>query len=290
MAVPTPRSGPTVLRILLGSQLRRLREAAGLSRADAGFTIRASESKMSRLESGRVSFKQRDVDDLLILYGVKDSGEREAFVALARQANEPGWWHQYSDVLPSWFQAYVGLEEAAVLVRTYEVQFVPGLLQTEEYARAAIAVGQPGASPDEIERRVSLRMARQQALARPNGPQLWTVVDEAALQRTLGDPDVMRAQIEWLIAMTKLPNVTLQVLPFGAGGHPAEGQSFVMLRFGDPDLPDVAYLEQLRSALYLEKREDVDHYAGVMDRLSVQAYDPERSIEFLTKMLEPGRS
>jgi transcriptional regulator with XRE-family HTH domain len=278
-------TGPTVLRILLGSQLRRLREAKGLSREEAGYTIRASESKMSRLELGRVSFKERDVADLLILYGVTNADERDALLSLARQANQPGWWHKYSDILPSWFQAYVGLEEASVLIRTYEVQFIPGLLQTEDYARAVVTLGQPGASAKEVEQRVRLRLDRQQLLTRPDPPRLWAVLDEAALRRAIGGPDVMRAQLEHLIAMTKLLNVTIQVMPFRSGGHAAEGLTFVILRFAEPDLPDVVYLEQLTSALYLDKREDVDHYAQIMDRLSVQAKEPDHTVDIISKIL-----
>ncbi|MGH3926320.1 MAG: helix-turn-helix domain-containing protein, partial [Pseudonocardiaceae bacterium] len=195
-----PGGGPTVLRILLGAQLRRLREAMGLTREAAGYTIRASESKMSRLELGRVSFKERDVADLLILYGVTDADERDSLLSLARQANEPGWWHRYSDLLPSWFQAYVGLEEAASRIRTYEVQLVPGLLQTEEYARAVTAQGLETKSPEEVDRWVSLRMRRQRLLTRAGAPRLWAVVDEAALRRPIGGRDVMRGQLEHLIA------------------------------------------------------------------------------------------
>jgi transcriptional regulator with XRE-family HTH domain len=284
--VATAKAGgnPTVLRILLGSQLRRLREEKNLTREEAGYTIRASGSKMSRLELGRVSFKERDVADLLILYGVRDADQRDALLSLARQANEPGWWHRYSDVLPNWFHAYVGLEEAAARIRTYESHLVPGLLQTEDYARALIG-GQSTMRPTEVESRVRLRMDRQRLLTRTDPPRLWAVVDEAALRRQVGGPDVMREQLEHLVAVTKLPNVTLQVMPFHFGGHAAEGQPFVILRFAEPDLPDVVYIEQLTSALYLERREDVDHYAGVMDRLAVQAEEPDSSADFINGIL-----
>jgi transcriptional regulator with XRE-family HTH domain len=280
-----PGSGPTVLRILLGSQLRRLREAKGLTREEAGYTIRASESKMSRLELGRVSFKERDVADLLILYGVTDADEQDALLSLARQANQPGWWHKYSDILPSWLEPYVGLEGATTHIRTYEVQFVPGLFQTEDYARAVMVLGQPSASSAEIERRVSLRMDRQQVLTRPNPPRLWAVVDEAALRRPIGGPEVLRAQLEHLIAMTALSNVTLQVMPFHFGGHAAEGGAFIILRFAEPDLPDVVYLEQLTSALYIDKREEVDRYAEVMNRLAVQAEEPDNTAKIIGRIL-----
>ena len=181
-----PGSGPTVLRILLGSQLRRLRERRGITREDAGYTIRASGSKISRMELGRVSFKERDVTDLLTLYGVNDPDERAALVDLARQANSPGWWHKYSDVLPDWFQVFVGLEEAASLIRSYEIQFVPGLLQTADYARAVVQHGQRAADPEEVEHRVSLRVERQRVLTKPDPPRLWAVVDEAVLRRPIG--------------------------------------------------------------------------------------------------------
>jgi transcriptional regulator with XRE-family HTH domain len=281
-----PTGGPTVLRILLGAQLRRLREAKGISREDAGYLIRASESKISRMELGRVGFKERDIADLLSLYGITRQEERAALLALARQANTPGWWQRYGDILPGWFQTYLGLEEAATLIRTYEVQFVPGLLQTEDYARAVITHGNPGAPAEEIERRVSLRMKRQQLLARSDAPQLWAVVDEAALRRTMGSPAVMAAQLEHLIKASELPNVTLQVLPFHVGTHAAEAGAFTILRFPEPDLPDVVYIEQLTGALYLDKRDDVDAYMAAVDRLSVESTPPRGTVETLSKILQ----
>jgi transcriptional regulator with XRE-family HTH domain len=282
---PSGVSGPTVLRILLGSQLRRLREDKGVTREDAGYTIRASGSKISRIELGRVGFKERDVADLLTLYGIVDEEERSVLLALAREANAPGWWHKYTDVLPSWFQAYVGLEAAASLIRTYEVQFVPGLLQTEDYARAVISLGHAAASAEEVARRVSLRMTRQQLLTKPEAPRLWAVVDEAALRRPIGGPEVMRAQLRHLIAATKRPNVTLQVIPFGFGGHAAAGGPFSILRFPDQSLPDVVYVEQLTSALYLDKRDDVDTYLHAMERLCVEADSPSRTTKTLDRLL-----
>jgi len=280
-----PGSGPTVLRILLGSQLRMLREVKGITREEAGYAIRASGSKISRMELGRVSFKERDVTDLLRLYGV-DEDEATTLVELAIQANSPGWWHKYGDVLPDWFQVYVGLEEAASLIRLYEVQFVPGLLQTADYARAVVRLGQPGAAPDEIERRISLRLARQELLTKPGGPRLWAIVDEAALRRPIGGREVMRAQLVQLLEATEQPQVTLQVMPFRSGGHAAEAGAFTIMRFPEPDLPDVVYLEQLTSALYLDKRDDVEKYTEVMERLSVEAESPERSVHILSGMLE----
>ncbi|PWK46515.1 helix-turn-helix domain-containing protein [Actinoplanes xinjiangensis] len=285
-----PGGGPTVLRILLGSQLRKLRESKGITREAAGYEIRASGSKISRMELGRVSFKERDVADLLTMYGVSDSAERDALIGLARQANNPGWWQHFGDVLPTWFQAYLGLEAAASLIRTYEIQFVPGLLQTPDYARAVIMLGHAGASAEEINRRVDVRLQRQQILTRSGGPQLWAVIDEAVLRRPIGGVDVMRAQIESLIEASKLPGVRLQIIPFMVGGHAAAGGPFAILRFPEPELPDVVYVEQLTSAIYLDKREDVDHYAMAMERVCIDAEPPNHTPEILGKLLnEVGR-
>ena len=281
---PTP-GGPTVRRILVGAQLRRLRESRGLTREAAGYRIRASESKISRLELGRVSFKDRDISDLLELYGVEDEAQRAGIVALAREANSPGWWHSYDDVLPTWFQTYVGLEEAASLIKSYEIQFLPGLLQTEEYARAVVVAGAPLAPLDEVERRVHLRVTRQNILYRPSPPVFWAVVDEAALHRPIGGSKVMKRQVEHLLQLMSLPNVTLQVMPFRFGGHAAEGGAFTMLRFPEPELPDVVYVEQLVSAYYLDKREYVERYARTMDRLTVDSQPPDLTRETLERIL-----
>jgi transcriptional regulator with XRE-family HTH domain len=266
-----PGGGPTVLRRLLGAQLRRLREERGITLDAAGYVIRASGSKMSRLETGRVGFKDRDIADLLSFYDVTDDREREALRDLARSASAHGWWHDYSDVLPSWFEAYVGLEEAATSIRSYEIQFVPGLLQTEDYARAVTLLGHHGAPAAEIEQRVGLRMARQVLLSEPRSVHLWAVLDEAVLRRPAGRPGVMRRQLQHLLEAADRPNVTIQIIPFAAGAHAAAGGPFSILRFADRDLPDVVYLEQLTSALYLDKRETVDHYMAVMDRLCLEA-------------------
>jgi hypothetical protein len=262
-----------------------MREASGITREDAGYRIRASESKISRMELGRVGFKERDVVDLLEMYGVGENAERDALVALAREANAPGWWHKHTDVLPDWFQTYVGLEEAASLLRVYEVQFVPGLLQTADYARAVISLGQPGAPEEEVERRLSIRMTRQELLAKQDGPRLWAVVDEAALRRPIGGQAVIQAQLGQLIETTQNPRITLQVMPFWSGGHAAESGAFTILRFPEIGLPDVVYLEQLTSALYLDKREDAERYSEVMERLSVEAEPPERTAAILRDIL-----
>ncbi|MEU0483208.1 helix-turn-helix transcriptional regulator [Streptosporangium sp. NPDC006013] len=278
--------GPTILRILLGAQLRRLRVAKNITREQAGYAIRASHAKISRLELGRVGFKERDVADLLTMYGVTDTEERAPLLTLARQANAPGWWHKYGDLLPNWFEVYVGLEEAASTVRTYEVQFIPGLLQSPEYARAVIMLVHGGASASEVDRRVSLRMARQQRLTRPGAPTLWAVMDEAVLRRPIGGPQVLRAQIDHLLEAVELPNVRLQIMPFDRGGHAAAGGPFSILRFPERDLPDVVYMEQLTSALYLDKLDETDHYMQVMDRLCIQAYSLAESRRFLEDLRE----
>ncbi|MEU9891825.1 helix-turn-helix transcriptional regulator [Sphaerisporangium sp. NPDC051011] len=280
-----PGSGPTALRILLGTQLRRLREEKGISREDAGHVIRGSESKISRMELGRVGFKERDVADLLTYYGVAEGEARSAVMNLLERANEPGWWHRFSDLLPSWFQAYVGLEEAAARIRTYEVQFVPGLLQTKEYARAVITAGSAGIGAAEISRRVDLRMERQRVLDRGDGPVFWAVIDEAALRRPIGGADVMRGQLEHLLELMRQPNITIQVMPFSFGGHSAEGGAFSVLRFNDHELPDIVYVEQLASALYLDKREEVDRYSEVMERLCAASTTPEATVDILQKII-----
>ncbi|MCK9895526.1 helix-turn-helix transcriptional regulator [Frankia sp. AgB32] len=285
MTTAQPGSGPTVRRILLGSQLRRLREEKGITRETAGYHIRASESKISRMELGRVSFKERDVADLLTFYQVTEEGERAPLLALVREANTAGWWQNFNDVLPTWFQPYVGLEESAQLIRTYEVQFIPGLLQSEEYARAIITQGGSGLSSETIERRVSVRINRQKLLYRANAPRLWVVVDEAALRRPIGGPKVMRAQIEHLVALSEMPNLTLQVMPFAFGGHAAEGGAFTILRFPEMDLPDVVYLEQLTSSSYLDKREEVDRYMEVYNRLSVDSTTPAETPDLLRRIV-----
>ncbi len=278
--------GSVVRRMLLGSQLRRLREARGITREAAGYSIRASESKISRMELGRVSFKTRDVEDLLTLYGITNEAERTSLLSLAREANVAGWWHSYSDVLPSWFPTYVGLEGAASLIRVYEVQFVHGLLQTEAYARAVVRRGMRGASEADVERRVTLRLERQKYLVSENAPDLHIVLDEAALRRPYGDREVMRGQLQHLIEFSERPNVRLQVMPFGFGGHAGESGAFTILSFPESDLSDVVYLEQLTSALYLDKREDVAQYEKVLEELRNDSPGPDESRDLLRGLLQ----
>ena len=247
------------------------------------------------MELGRVGFKERDVADLLTLYGVDDAEERERLLALAREANTPGWWHRYGDVLPGWFQSYLGPgggRRADPHLR--------GAVRPRPAADPRVRAGRgrcsatAGASAEEIERRVELRMRPPEA-ARPGRtpPQLWAVIDEAALRRPIGGRErACAAQLEALIEATELPNVRLQIMPFDAGGHAAAGGAFTILRFPDQDLPDVVYVEQLTSALYLDKRDDVDHYAEAMERLCVEADPPERTADTLRRSqghLSPAR-
>jgi transcriptional regulator with XRE-family HTH domain len=274
--------GPTVLRILLGTQLRRLREARGISAQEAARAIRGSESKISRIELGRTSVREVDIIDLLSLYGITDPAEREELLTLAGQANQPGWWHQYQDVLPGWFQAYIGLEESAESIRSYDSQFIPGLLQTEEYAAAVLALGE--FSLEEAERLVFLRKERQRRFA-SGGLRLWAIVDEVALLRPIGSPQIMRAQLEHLCDVCDQPGFALQVVPDSAGAYAAPG-SFSILRFAVPDLPDVVYIEQLTSAMYLDKPVDVERYAAAMDKLSAISAPPEETKQIIRARLE----
>jgi len=269
--------GPTVLRILLGSQLRRLREGRGISAREAAESIRGSESKISRIELGRNAVREIDVADLLTLYGVNDPAEREQLLTLASQANRPGWWYRFNDILPPWFQAYIGLEEAAEAIRLYEPHFVPALLQTEAYATAVLALGD--IPRDEMERHVLLRKERQRRFA-DGQLRLWAILDEEALRRPVGDATVMRGQLEHLIAASEHPNLILQIIPRGTGGYAAPG-TFSILRFPDDEMPDIVYVEQLTSALYLDKRHEVDRYLLAMERMSILALDPTATADLI---------
>lgn len=264
-------ASPTVLRIILGRQLQTLRETAGLTLEQAAEAIYASEWTVRRMEKAEVGFKLNYVKSLLLAYGITDVREIDTFLDLAREANKPGWWHSYTDVLPSWFRVFPGLEQAASMIRGYEPQCIPGLLQTGDYARALTTAGYPNATPAETDRRVGLRMTRQQILTRPDPPTLWMLIDEAVLRRPPGSPAVMRAQIDRLIEATARPNITLQVLPFAAGAHPAMYGMFHLLRFPNAELPDIVYGENLTSAFYLDKPTDTAVYAEALDRLCAQA-------------------
>jgi transcriptional regulator with XRE-family HTH domain len=273
---------PTVLRILLGAQLRRLRESRNITAQEAARAIRGSESKISRIELGRNAVREVDIADLLNLYGIRDSAEREQLLTLASQANQPGWWHRYQDVLPAWFQSYLGLEESAESIRSFDSQFVPGLLQTEDYAAAVIRLAQY--SRDETDRLVFLRKERQRRFA-VGGLRLWAIIDEVALRRPVGCPGMMRDQLAYLLEISDRPGITIQISPFLTGASYAAPGSFSILQFAADDLPDVVYVEQLTSALYLDKRADVDRYAEAMARISASACTPEQSTNFIRTML-----
>jgi transcriptional regulator with XRE-family HTH domain len=281
-----PRSaGPSVQRLVLGGHLRRLREDAHITTEQAAGAIRGSHSKISRMEHGRVGFKDRDIADLLTLYGVTSGDEREALLKLAREANTPGWWQGYSDILPHWVEPYFGLEAAATIIRSYEVQFVPGLLQTEGYARALIRMGNAPTEEDVL-RRAEARMSRQDILTRETPPKVWAVMDEGALRRPIGGEAVMREQLKHLIDMCDHPAVTVQVLPFSVASHPAMGGPFTILRFSEPDLRDVVYIEQLTSALYLDKAAEVDSYLEVMEQLCLEAKPTAKTPQILKSALD----
>jgi transcriptional regulator with XRE-family HTH domain len=278
--MPGPSEGPTVLRILLGTQLRRLRESRGISAQAAAKAIRGSESKISRMELGRNAIREIDVLDLLTLYGVGPA-EREQLLGLAEQANRPGWWHRYNDILPDWFQAYVGMEEAAASIRAYEPLFIPGLLQTPQYAAAVLAVGDIPIG--EAERHVIVRKERQHRFTEGR-LRLWAIIEETALRRPVGSKKILLDQLRYLLALSSRPNLTLQVTPFGMGGHAAPS-GFTILRFSEADLPDVVYLEHLTSALYLDKRSDVDRYLLAMERLSIISAKPSETPGILTAII-----
>lgn len=281
MSAGQPGGGSIVRRMLLGAQLRRLRESRGISREDAGYSIRASESKISRMELGRVSFKERDVADLLTLYQVTDDAERSAMLGLVREANAAGWWHGYGEVMPTWFQTYVGLEESAALIRTFEVQFVHGLLQTEDYIRSVIRLGHPEAAVPWVERRVGLRLERQKLLVSEQAPHFVAVMDEGALRRPFGGRQVMIDQVRHVLEAAERPNVDVRILPFATGGHAAGGGAFTLLSFPESDLPDLVYLEQLTGALYIDKHDEVVEYQKAMNALSAVALTPADSLDWL---------
>jgi hypothetical protein len=259
--------------MILGRQLQSLREKAEMSFDEAAAAILSSPFTIRRMERAEGGLKPLTVKSLLIAYGVTDPREIEAFLSLCREAARPGWWHSYGDVLPEWFRTFVGLEEAASLIRGYEPHWVPGLLQTQEYARASVRTGFPRAPEEEVERRVKLRLARQQILDRPDPPHLWVVLDETALRRgaATAGAQAMRAQIDHLIEAAERPAVTLQILTFAAGMHPAAYGLFYLLRFPDKDMPDLVYGESMTSSWYIDKPQEATAYLEVLDRVSAQA-------------------
>jgi transcriptional regulator with XRE-family HTH domain len=261
---------PTVRRRRLALELRRLRESARLTCEEAARKLEFSVSKISRVESGRAAVSPRDVYDISVIYGASLE-ERGHLIQLARDAQKKGWWEAYRGAIEPHFAAYLDLESVAVDIRTYEVGLIPGLLQTPEYARAAISIGMLAGCRGDAEGLVRLAVDRRPALTAADAPRFWAVLDEAALRREVGGPLVMREQLEHLLALARLPNVELQVIPFESGAHPALGRSFLILSFADPADPDVVYLEDLTSALYLEAAAEVDRYNTSFDHLRAAA-------------------
>jgi hypothetical protein len=281
----THGGSPTVLRMILSRQLQALREKAGMSYQQAGEAIYSSEWTIRRMERSEGGLKPLTLKSLLMAYGITDIAEINAFLALARQAGTPGWWHSYDDILPAWFRTAVGLEEAATLIRAYEPQVIPGLLQTEGYIRAITAASFPAAPSDFSERAVALRLARQKILQRPDPPGYWVVLDETALRRPIGGPQIMREQIAYLIEAAQQPAITIQVLPFAAGWHPALYGMFNIFRLPDAQLPDIVYSEALTGANYLNKPEESATYIEALDRMCAQAASPEHTLTILRDTL-----
>jgi transcriptional regulator with XRE-family HTH domain len=276
---------PTVRRRRLALELRRLREAARLTCEEVAEHLECSASKISRVETGRVSVSPRDVRDMLELYGVR-AEQRESLVQLARDSRQKGWWHAYSDTMQPQMATYIGLESAASEIRIYEVSLIPGLLQIEDYARAVIRAGMVNSPAEDIERRVALLMARQPAVVREDPPKVWAVLDEAALRRRVGGAGVMRLQLEHLLAQAALPNVAVQVIPFGGGAHPAMGRPFIILVFPERVDTDVVYLEDLTSALYLEDVAEVDRYNVFFNHLRATALSFDDSAAMIASVLK----
>lgn len=276
-----PRSAPTVGQVVLGKRLQDLRERAGMSRDLAAKVLRVAPATVRRMETAEVALKIPYVQVLLKAYGVGDE-ESDAFVELAEEANKPGWWQRFHDVLPDWFSMYVSLEGAASLLRIYEPHFVSGLLQTEDYARSVMRTGAVGqVRIEDIERHVALRMERQELLTKQDAPRLWVVMDETVLRRPVGSPAIMRAQVDKLLEATSMPNVTLQIAEFSTGHHPGTYGPFVLFRFAVPELPDMVYSEYLTGAVYFDARPEVASYLEVMDRMAAQAATAQRTKELL---------
>lgn len=277
---------PSVLRMILGRQLEELRTRAGWTYEQAGEAIGVSDSTIRRMEAAKVArLRLADAEKLLQVYGVTDQQEIDTFLKSVREANKRGWWHTYRDVLPDWFAAYLSLEQAAFQIRAYEAAVVHGLLQTEDYARALLCAGNPHAPAEATDRRVALRMRRQELLSRATPPRVWIVLDETVLRWPVGGPGVMRAQIDHLIAVSALPHVTLQLMPFGNGPHPAlRAGAFDVFRFRAPELPDIVYLSGLVGAVYLDKEDDVLVYRETLDRLGAQSA-PARRTESLLRAI-----
>ncbi|MEU4048079.1 helix-turn-helix transcriptional regulator [Streptomyces olivaceus] len=281
------RAAPTVGQVVLGRRLQELRETAGLRREEAAKVLRVAPATVRRMEMAEVALKIPYVQILLTTYGVA-SDEVSAFVTLAEEANQPGWWQRYHDVLPDWFSMYVSLEGAARIVRSYEPHFVPGLLQTEDYARSVMEAGTIGnAGSDAVERHVSLRMERQRLLDRPDPPHLWVVMDETVLRRPVSvHGRVMREQLDKLLEFAARDRVTLQVAEFEDGPHPGTYAPFTLFRFAEPELPDMVFTEYLTGALYLDSRTEVSAHLEVLDHMTARAASTQRTEKILREYRE----
>jgi transcriptional regulator with XRE-family HTH domain len=273
---------PTVRRRRLGQELRRLRELKGMTAEEVAERLLVSQSKISRLENGRRSISQRDVRDLCGVYEVEDQRVVDSLMQMAKDSRQQGWWHAFGDVP---YSVYIGLETDAASLRVYDPQVVPGLLQTRSYAEALIAGALPEAAPADIERRVQVRMRRQERISAAENPlRLWAVVDEAALRREVGNKQVMIEQLEYLLEAVQLPHVTVQVIPFSMGAHPGVSGQYAILEFPDAADSTVVYIEGVTSDLYLEKTQDVSKYSVMYEHLRAQALNVEQTREFIAKV------
>ncbi len=278
----TERRSPTIRRRRLGAELRQRREAAGVTIEFVAERLECSASKVSRIETGHTTATVRDVRDMLGIYGVVGA-ECEELIQIAREARQKGWWHPFSPVLSG---AYVGLEAAAGSIRAYEQQVIPGLLQTEDYARAMIRSARPDITGEEIEQRVRVRMGRQSLLTQDDPIELWVVLDETVVSRPVGGDTVMRAQLERLVEAADLPNVTLQILPFEVGAHAGMDGTFTILGFPEAGDPDVVYAENATGGLFLEKRDELQKYVFIFDHIRAAAIRPEVSVALISKLAE----
>jgi len=278
MATPSP----TVRRKRLTVELRRLREQAGLTCEDVGRRLECSGTRISRMETGRIGARPGDVMELLEIYGVTGA-EADSLVQLARDARRKGWWHAYSRVLPPWFEAYVGLESDAVRLHDFQPSVVPGLLQTEDYARAVLRGAPQARRAEDIGQQVALRMRRQAILDQPRPPQVQVVLSESVLWVQVGGPAVMRAQLLRLADLAGRPDLTLQILPLRAAAHVQSVSPFTMLEFADPVDPTVVYLEHLTGSLILEDVAEVRSYRALFDHLRAAALGPGPSADLIAR-------
>ncbi|MER7836264.1 helix-turn-helix transcriptional regulator [Streptomyces sp. NPDC096040] len=270
---------PTVRRRRLGQELRRLRELKGMTAEEVAERLLVSQSKISRLENGRRSISQRDVRDLCGVYEVEDQRVVDSLMEMARDSRQQGWWHAFGDIP---YSVYIGLETDAESLRVYEPQLVTGLLQTRAYAEALVQGALPETAAADIEKRVQVRMRRQERITAEHNPlRLWVVLDEAALRRLVGSRLVMREQLEYLIEMSQQPHITVQVLPFEVGAHPGLNGQYAILEFADAADSSVVYLEGVTSDLYLEKAHDVQKYAVMYEHLRAQSLNVEASRQFI---------